>query len=981
MRYSATVDANATGTVANRVTASGADNPTCGTCTTEHPLVPSVVTVSKTSDPAPGAEVRRGQSITYTLTAVVEDAATTGVVTLADTLRGGQTLSGPVPAGCTATGDGLSCALPAGTLPGRHAFSYAVTVDADASGTVGNSVVASGVDAPRCSSCATEHPVAVATVTVSKSADPGPGATVSPGDSIAYALTVEVAGASTRDAVTLTDTFTGAQTLAGDLPAGCAATATGLVCTLPAGTLPGRHAFAYRTTVDATASGRVGNTVVPSGADAPTCGTCATEHAVVRPVVTVAKTSDPASGSNVIPGQVIAYTVTVTVGAAPTSGVVTLTDTLSGDQTLTGALPAGCTGSGQGLACTLPARTAIGTHTFVYSATVAADASGAVGNTVVPSGIDAPSCDAGCATQHPVVSNYDLRLRKSVSVGQVRIGDLVRYTVTVENVGQSPFVGGSIVDTPPPGFTYVDGSLVAGDGDNAATVAGQSPIRIDGVDVGAGQTATFVYLMRVGAGVRQGTQVNRAVALTGSGEPVSNVSTASVSVESDPLVDQSLVFGTVFDDRDGDGWQDSADITGLRVQGGFAAAAYVPGSTVMDAGTGWQPLADASAPLLHGIAVGGLRGRQSSADPVQAHQVVIRQVLREAAFTDDFVLTTDQGVRVRMDAAGRTTVERQGAAAKGLNAAAPTVERRVSQGQGGVIVDYVIANAGIDERGVPGVRIASVEGLLIETDQFGRFHLEDVDGGNAARGRNFILKVDPSTLPPGAAFTTASPLLRRITPGLPVRFDFGVRLPVEELAGDGGTLELELGQVLFAAGSSAVRSEYLAAVDRIAAQVRAHRGGEVLIAADGEAQALAFDRATAVKTALLERLDPATAAALTLSLRTDVRDPASMTAGIEAGGPRLGTVLFDTDQARIKPQFAPLLDRIAAYLERQGGGVVSLVGHADRRASDAHNTALGMRRAQAVYEALAGRLSPELRARIQVQANADPTAPSGVAGQ
>ncbi|TMN18089.1 OmpA family protein [Pseudoxanthomonas sp. X-1] len=981
VRYSATVDANATGTVANRVTASGADNPTCGTCTTEHPLVPSVVTVSKTSDPAPGAEVRRGQSITYTLTAVVEDAATTGVVTLADTLRGGQTLSGPVPAGCTATGDGLSCALPAGTLPGRHAFSYAVTVDADASGTVGNSVVASGVDAPRCSSCATEHPVAVATVAVSKSADPGPGATVSPGDSIAYALTVEVAGASTRDAVTLTDTFTGAQTLAGDLPAGCAATATGLVCTLPAGTLPGRHAFAYRATVDATASGRVGNTVVPSGADAPTCGTCATEHAVVRPVVTVAKTSDPASGSNVIPGQVIAYTVTVTVAAAPTSGVVTLTDTLSGDQTLTGALPAGCTGSGQGLTCALPARTAIGTHTFVYSATVAADASGTVGNTVVPSGIDAPSCDAGCATQHPVVSNYDLRLRKSVSVGQVRIGDLVRYTVTVENVGQSPFVGGSIVDTPPPGFTYVDGSLVAGDGDNAATVAGQSPIRIDGVDVGAGQTATFVYLMRVGAGVRQGTQVNRAVALTGSGEPVSNVSTASVSVESDPLVDQSLVFGTVFDDRDGDGWQDSADITGLRVQGGFAAAAYVPGSTVMDAGAGWQPLADASAPLLHGIAVGGLRGRQSSADPVQAHQVVIRQVLREAAFTDDFVLTTDQGVRVRMDAAGRTTVERQGAAAKGLNAAEPTVERRVSQGQGGVIVDYVIANAGIDERGVPGVRIASVEGLLIETDQFGRFHLEDVDGGNAARGRNFILKVDPSTLPPGAAFTTANPLLRRITPGLPVRFDFGVRLPVEELAGEGGTLELELGQVLFAPGSSEVRSEYLAAVDRIAAQVRAHRGGEVLIAADGEAQALAFDRATAVKTALLERLDPATAAALTLSLRTDVRDPASMTAGIEAGGPRLGTVLFDTDQARIKPQFAPLLDRIAAYLERQGGGVVSLVGHADRRASDAYNTALGMRRAQAVYEALAGRLSPELRARIQVQANADPTAPSGVAGQ
>ncbi|MET1022756.1 MAG: OmpA family protein, partial [Pseudoxanthomonas sp.] len=117
------------------------------------------------------------------------------------------------------------------------------------------------------------------------------------------------------------------------------------------------------------------------------------------------------------------------------------------------------------------------------------------------------------------------------------------------------------------------------------------------------------------------------------------------------------------------------------------------------------------------------------------------------------------------------------------------------------------------------------------------------------------------------------------------------------------------------------------------------------------------------------------------SLRTDVGDPASMTAGIEAGGARLGTVLFDTDKAVVKPQFDPLLDSIATYLEQQGGGVVSLVGHADRRASDAYNAALGTRRAKAVYEALARRLSPALRARVQVQSSSDPTASAGVAGQ
>jgi hypothetical protein len=83
----------------------------------------------------------------------------------------------------------------------------------------------------------------------------------------------------------------------------------------------------------------------------------------------------------------------------------------------------------------------------------------------------------------------------------------------------------------------------------------------------------------------------------------------------------------------------------------------------------------------------------------------------------------------------------------------------------------------VGECGLPGVRIASVEGLLVETDAWGRYHLVDIDGGPAERGRNFLLKVDPATLPVGWHLTTDNPLLRRITPGLPVRFDWGVQMP------------------------------------------------------------------------------------------------------------------------------------------------------------------------------------------------------------
>ncbi len=577
-----------------------------------------------------------------------------------------------------------------------------------------------------------------------------------------------------------------------------------------------------------------------------------------------------------------------------------------------------------------------------------------------------------------VAGQVQLRVTKVAGMREVRLGDLVRYTLTVENSGTVGLVGGSVIDTPPAGFSYVEGSLLVEDGDNAATVAGQRPLRFDGLDVRAGGKARLVYLMRVGAGVRAGTLVNQAQARSLEGEPLSNVATAEVTLAGDPLLDDSLVFGTVFNDRDGDGWQDSAALTGVTVQGGFAPGAYVAHSTTVDRGDGMQPQADASAPLLHGIVVGAIGGRQSEADPADARQVVVRQRLRALDFSDDFVLTSDQGVSVRMDRAGVTTVHRDGEAAKGMNAAAPTVERRIAHGADDYVVDYVIGNAGIDERGIPGVRIASVEGLLVETDQYGRYHLAGIPGGAWERGRNFILKVDPSTLPTGAAFTTDNPLLRRVTPGMPVRFDWGVKLPERAVEGGARQVEMEMGEVFFAPGSAQVQPRYRQAVEAMAAKVREHPGMEVVIQAEASNEALAFERAAAVKAALLAQLDEATARTLSVVARAKVGDTAPLVAGIDGQGVLLGTVLFDTGKSAIRPGFEALLDTVAAALERLGSGRVSIVGHADVRGSDAYNTALGLARAKAVSDALGKRLGAEARSRLRVDSADVPAVPVGV---
>ncbi|WP_268581600.1 hypothetical protein, partial [Escherichia coli] len=94
------------------------------------------------------------------------------------------------------------------------------------------------------------------------------------------------------------------------------------------------------------------------------------------------------------------------------------------------------------------------------------------------------------------------------------------------------------------------------------------------------------------------------------------------------------------------------------------------------------------------------------------------------------------------------------------------------------------------------VRLATVEGLLVETDPFGRYHLDDVHGGDARLGRNFIIKLDPATIPAGAELTTENPLLRRVTQGVPTRFSFGARLPPSPRAA-AERMELALGEVLF----------------------------------------------------------------------------------------------------------------------------------------------------------------------------------------
>ncbi len=77
-------------------------------------------------------------------------------------------------------------------------------------------------------------------------------------------------------------------------------------------------------------------------------------------------------------------------------------------------------------------------------------------------------------------------------------------------------------------------------------------------------------------------------------------------------------------------------------------------------------------------------------------------------------------------------------------------------------------------------------------------------------------------------------------------------------------------------------------------------------------------------------------------------------AGADAAGPAgVGRVIyFDFDSFTVKPEFQPLVDQHARFLQSNRGRSVAVEGHTDERGSREYNLALGQKRAEAVRRAL-----------------------------
>ena len=667
-------------------------------------FAPAIALVKTADTSALNDPVQVGDVITYTFAVTNTGNVALTNVTVAETLIGATVIGGPI-----------ASLAPGATDATTITATYPVTLADINAGQVVNSATATGTDpfgtpvtdtsgATVGDDAPTVTPlVPRPAITLVKTADTsGLGTPPLPGDVITYAFRIENTGNVTLSNVTVTDTLPGI-VLAG-----------GPIASLAPGAVDAATFTAsYTLTPADIAAGQVINLAQVTGT--PPAGPNVTDTDTVTvpiaqvPALEATKTqvlTDNGDGVDGV-GDTLTYTITVeNIGNAPVSGLTladTLTDRNGAGLTLTTGPTFVGASLGSGAGNLLPGEIATYTATFVVdpqavqaggtSNTVTATGTpgfgGAAVSDVSDDGIDTDGNVVDDPTEYafPLAARIaGVTLTKTTPLGIVRRGDIVPYTITIDNVNAFAIGPFDLVDTLPPGFVFVPGSAAP-----AGAVAAGQQVTWPGISVPPASSLVLTLNARILPGARPGEHVNVATLRDPiSGAPLLQAQ-ATVRILPEAVFDCADVIGKVFTDRNGNGYQDPEQVGAISDQNLFVGGKY---------STKLSPAAE---------------------------------------------------------------------------------------------------EADTTEGGIPGVRLAGVDGTIITTDEHGRFSVPCAMLPET-RGSNFILKLDPRSLPPGYRVTTENPRVVRLTPGMLTEMNFGatlgkvVRIDLASEAFPGGQMSAALTQ-------------------------------------------------------------------------------------------------------------------------------------------------------------------------------------------
>ncbi|MCP2638277.1 GEVED domain-containing protein [Microbacterium sp. HD4P20] len=491
------------------------------TCRTENPV--KHLAVTKTSDAADDVNV--GDTVAYTVTVtndgegdytdqepavaqddligVIDDATYNGDATASD---GSVSYAAPILTwtGALAAGDSVT-------------FTYTVTV------TNAGDHVLENAAGPVCTApeiC--DPPIVVITplphVVPAKSSDPATGAGVNEGDVITYTLSWtndgEAAGviADTDDlSDVLDDGDMTAEPVSSDPAVTAVRTGDEIRVTGPI-QIGQTITVTYHVTIkpDGDRGNNIARNVLTPEVPPEVCAEGDVDCEEFPPPVTEhpigeiedSKTVDPASGTSVVAGQDVTYTLTFqNVGEAPAdvdtfddlTGVLDDSSLTSGPTSSDAVLTATLNGEQIDIAGTIPVG---GTVTVTYTVTVnefAQQGDHVLGNVL---GEDCAEDDTSCRTENPV--RHLAMTKTSDAAADVNAGDTVTYTVTVTNDGEGDYTDENPAVAQDDLSGVIDDASYNGDATaSAGSVSYAAPILTWTGALAAGESETFTYAVTV----------------------------------------------------------------------------------------------------------------------------------------------------------------------------------------------------------------------------------------------------------------------------------------------------------------------------------------------------------------------------------------------------------------------------------------------------------------------------------------------------
>jgi len=157
-------------------------------------------------------------------------------------------------------------------------------------------------------------------------------------------------------------------------------------------------------------------------------------------------------------------------------------------------------------------------------------------------------------------------ITKQALLHQVRRGDRVPYIIKVENTSSSNVGLLNIIDTMPSGFRYVEGTATVNGEKTEPEISGRR-LSFDRQPMGANSTIEIRLELLVLSSAGPGKHINIATVTDKDGKPVAPDAQAIVEIMSEPVFDCGEIIGTVFDDKNRNGYQDEGEkgLAGVRV--------------------------------------------------------------------------------------------------------------------------------------------------------------------------------------------------------------------------------------------------------------------------------------------------------------------------------------------------------------------------------------------------------------------------------